>query len=753
MLGFSLVLVLTARVGTRHESPRQRNAVIARLRMPILVMSIALAAMACAKVEPPKPAFTGDISKGNPTAESEAAPQVSGEAPEPVALDAAAMSRLQDELGQSGAGCEVLSTRSCLLPFPSDAYTVADNSTGTGRRVNLPQGLLANASGSTLDPTEWNRNDGFSPSTPILVQIPGLDPAKTELPSEDNIGMSLTPESATVIVDLDTGQLVPHWAEMDSHATNAADQVLILRPAVSLTETNRFAVAIRNVKASNGSAIAPPMAFQVLRDNNPTSLPQVESRRAQFEAIFATLASAGVNRADLYLSWHFTVASADSLAGRVLSMRDDAMGRLNGQAPKFKVTETDTDTSDFQPGIAKVVKGTFEVPLYLDKDGVPGSRMKFDPNSDQPTSTGDYTANFVCSVPADAVESGEATPVVYGHGLLGSANEAASSQVQHTAAENNSLYCATNWIGMSEEDVSNAVSALGNISNFPTVADRLQQSLINTLYLGRLMIHEDGLGSDPAFETTAGANMINTESAYYDGNSQGGIMGGAVTAIAQDWTKASLGVTGMNYSTLLNRSVDFDQYAVVLRDAYPNTLDQQIAFGILQMLWDRGETSGYVQHLTDRPYNLTPAHSVILTVAYGDHQVAPITAENMARTLRIPIYQPTLAADRMPKGDMFWNLSPIRKFPLDGSALYFWDSGTLAPPLGNVTPAMSDAFKSECAGQEDSKVPPCADPHEDPRRQPGVIAQKKAFFEKEGKVTNVCHDKPCAAEPRSSFDY
>ena len=57
----------------------------------------------------------------------------------------------------------------------------------------------------------------------------------------------------------------------------------------------------------------------------------------------------------------------------------------------------------------------------------------------------------------------------------------------------------------------------------------------------------------------------------------------------------------MNYSTLLDRSVDFDQYAEVLRAAYPNSLDQQLVFGVLQMLWDRGETSGYVA-APDRPF-------------------------------------------------------------------------------------------------------------------------------------------------------
>ena len=55
------------------------------------------------------------------------------------------------------------------------------------------------------------------------------------------------------------------------------------------------------------------------------------------------MATAGVNRADTYLAWYFTVASARSLAGRVLSMRDDAFGKLNGQAPEFEVTGTDTE--------------------------------------------------------------------------------------------------------------------------------------------------------------------------------------------------------------------------------------------------------------------------------------------------------------------------------------------------------------------------------------------------------------------------
>ncbi len=63
--------------------------------------------------------------------------------------------------------------------------------------------------------------------------------------------------------------------------------------------------------------------------------------------------------------------------------------------------------------------------------------------------------------------------------------------------------------------------------------------------------------------------MLNTVEAYWDGNSQGAILGGAVTAVAQDWTKAVLGVGGMGYSTLLQRSVDFDRSARSCASAIP----------------------------------------------------------------------------------------------------------------------------------------------------------------------------------------
>ena len=142
--------------------------------------------------------------------------------------------------------------------------------------------------------------------------------------------------------------------------------------------------------------------------------------------------------------------------------------------------------------------------------------------------------------------------------------------------------------------------------------------------------------------------MIDTRRLFFDGNSQGGIMGGALTALAPDFDRAVLGVPGMNYSTLLQRSVDFDEFAPIIYGGYPNQLERQLWLAQIQLLWDRGESNGYAHHITSRPLPNTPKHTVLMHVAFGDHQVADFTAANMARTFGAA--RPPPGARRRPLG-------------------------------------------------------------------------------------------------------
>jgi hypothetical protein len=294
----------------------------------------------------------------------------------------------------------------------------------------------------------------------------------------------------------------------------------------------------------------------------------------------------------------------------------------------------------------------------------------------------------------------------------------------------NFVFCATKWAGFSEDDIGVAVQTLQDISNMPKMSDRTQQGFLNFLFLARLIKDPHGFASDPAFQAGAAHTPVLDGTVFYDGNSQGGILGGAVTAVSTEWTRAVLGVPGMNYSTLLQRSSDFPTYQAILNPSYPDELDRIVGFPLLQMLWDRAEADGFAAHMTDDPYPGTPKHQVLMHVAFGDHQVANVTAEIEARTIGARAYQPALAAGRSPDVTPLWGIAPIPSYPWKGSAIVYWDSGNPAPPLGNQPPT-EPAFGE--------------DPHENPRRTPAAQLQKSEFLKDDGAVVDTCSGAPCLA--------
>ncbi len=152
--------------------------------------------------------------------------------------------------------------------------------------------------------------------------------------------------------------------------------------------------------------------------------------------------------------------------------------------------------------------------------------------------------------------------------------------------------------------------------------------------------------------------MIDTSKLYYNGNSQGGILGGALTAVSPDFTRASLGVPAMGYSTLLTRSIDFDAYSPILYPAYPNELSRPLVLSLIQMLWDRSEPNGYAHRMTDNPLPNTPPHEVLMNVALGDHQVTNWQADVEARTIGASIHTPIVYDGRWPGVDVGWGIDP-----------------------------------------------------------------------------------------------
>ncbi|MEY2755623.1 MAG: hypothetical protein RJB65_1981 [Actinomycetota bacterium] len=650
----------------------------------------------------------------------------------PTDADAATIAAVQAAVDASGEGCDPLDTTRCLLPFPSNAFTVADAATATGLRVAFPtEGMPVNESGVVVDPTEWNRNDGFSPNTPLLVRMPGLDAEASALPSWTDIGASLTDTSPVVLVDLTSGERIPLWAELDAHADSDDDRLLTIRPAISLPEGHHFAVGLRGLVNTGGAALPTGDVFRVYRDNLLTGIAAVEDRRPAMDDALAALEGAGVARSDLQMAWDFTVASTDSISSRMLSIRDQALAQLGESAPAYTITAVTPDAED---GIALQIAGTYTVPNFLTGDGSPGNSFFYAEegpdalptvNPENPT----LEAPFLCNISVATMEGTEPAHLVqYGHGLLGSNDEINAGNVRNMSNEHNVVHCATKWAGMAEDDIGNAALTLGEFTNFDTMADRLQQGVLNQIVLGRLMTRDGGLADDPNFQRADGTPLVDRTHLDYDGNSQGGIMGLMLAAVSPDIERAVLGVPGMNYSLLLPRSVDFDTYEAIMEPAYPNDLDRVLIFGMVQMLWDRGEGAGYVQHLTANPYPGTSAKTVLLHVAYGDHQVTELSALVEARTIGATIHRPVAAEGRWAEVEPGWGLESTT-YPSSGSAIVIWDSGMAPIPFENLAPREGD------------------DSHEDPRADADVRVQKASFLFEDALI-DVCGAAACTADHR-----
>lgn len=519
--------------------------------------------------------------------------------------------------------------------------------------------------------TDQNRADGFSPVSAVIFVADGVDLAGSGIPDTTRIEDSIGDDMRTRIVDVATGQLIPYWGEVDGQSG-----LVTLRPAIALTEAHTYEVTVEGLVNDAGDAIT------------------LERPR-----------------------WTFTVASESSLSGRLLHMRDVAYELIGDGVPDFNVESV--TVSD-----VRTVEGTLSIPNFLDNDGSPGGHLLLDANGAPVINEEHPTSNvgFRCVVP-NAVE--EPVPaLLYGHGLMG--NRGQVDFFGTFAAQGKIVGCAVDWLGMATEDVANLAGILSDMSRFNEQADRMLHGHIAFSMLGRLTNNPRGFASDPAFQNPDGSSVLKPDSTVFVGNSQGGILGGAASAVSTEWTRAVLGVPGMNYSLMLPRSVDWPEFQVIFEQAYTNVDDRLMALMLVQLLWDRGENSGYAQHLTSDTYpGIDPKH-VLLVEAFGDHQVANVATEALARTIKAQVHTPALADGRSRSVTPMWGIDPITDDNDDYSKLVIWDFGTPAPPVGPFPPSDGEYGR---------------DPHGAGSDEALVLLQALTFL-LDGQLVDVCGG-PC----------
>ena len=629
--------------------------------------------------------------------------------------------------------CDALDRSHCLLPFPSDHFSVDATNTVTGQRLNLvTESMPANVLGQPVDPARWNNLDGYSPGTPIITLFESVDLAGSGVANAATIERSLDDDAPIYLYDATLDERIPYWAELDQTNNDLANRLTVIHPARNLTPGSRIVVGIRNLLDDDGDLIAPSADFEAYRSNlfDPDH-PEFNERRNAMEEVFADLEMVGMTKEDLQLAWSFTVGSSEGTTNDLRSVTAQSFDLLGDAAPTFSVTSvvSPVDANGEPTAIGRRISGTVQVPLFLTGDGELGNSFGRTAATGLPllqTSTVPYTVGFECIIPRSIVDAETPTAaraLLFGHDHLGSRLNVGSAAPRSLAQRHGYVVCGTDFIGLNNEESQYfGLSVVTDMSNLPGLTDRVKQGLLNSLFVGRLMTHPDGLVSDPAFQSAEGDALISTANLYYFGVGQGAVLGGALAAVSDDITTSVFDAGGANFSTIINRSVDFDDFTTILGSAYPSADDQAVLMGLSQMMWDQTETTGFVPLLGD--------DDILLQVLYGDHRMPNLASANLARSLDLPVRTPVLGPERQRASqDIFWDLDEIPGFPNRGSAMTVFDGGGAVPPILAIPNRGG------------------TDPHLIGIADDQLIDQAAAFLSPNSRVTNPCGLEACQLQP------
>jgi len=583
------------------------------------------------------------------------------------------------------AGCDDLNPIHCLLPFPSDAFLAEDATTTTGFRVNysdttLPgTGLMPNVEIPAL-----NRFDGITPSTQIMTAFTTV-PDLTGAADQYSIGDSLADDHPTILLNLDTGERVAHWVEVDVRADRPTATIVFVRTLAALDYDTAYGVAFSGLTDTSGNPIQPSDALRAIIDGNATTSPDIESRRPAIDSLLDTLAAEGYARENVQAAWQFHTASHGSILGGMLAMRSDALDRLGEQGIGCNVTSAEPNYGDDNKTFMRI-RGTFTAPQYLEfqQQGRETPSLLNRSEDGTPAYVEDAEIPFTMVIPQVLADLSESGPlVVFGHGFLGT-GEGTSNYVSGWAEDYKVSFLATDLYGWSSSDLYTIELGIVNPLFFQHQAERLQQALINKMSMIRTF---KGVCSDLAEMQHNGTNLVDSSDVHYMGYSLGGIYGSSVVAISPDIDRAALWVGGSGFSTMIERSTNFAPFQEGFSSfaGYPQRNDRALLVGVIQQLWSVTDPETYLPFAEQGYADELGPFNFISIISVNDAQVPALSSDRAARTAGIPVLD---SSARLPYG-----LTPAAG-PITGSAVVYWDGGYPAMPDDNSAPPPDQSSKA-----------------------------------------------------------
>lgn len=553
----------------------------------------------------------------------------------------------------NNAECDPLDETECSLPFPSFHQTRLDPTTPTGYRVDLKSHVLPPLKGGIrMDPTFLNELDGFSTMAPMLFYMEGLKEAHergksaVKLQGPANIADSVTSTSVTLLLDVGSGELIPHSAEIDY--LDQKRPLVMVFPSRPLQHGGHYAVAVINASDENGDRLPPTRGMTALLRQDDSSDRQTRYRNLiipTFERA-APWFSFAADPQSLQLLFDFPTVSEDYQLGPIRSVRDATLKHI--ETPEWGSWQDhvrvnriiDNDCEQDSTLIARTVHAELDIPWFLSSYGS-GQRGAFLDDaavtSGRPTTvgTGKFVVHIPCSVRAAALGIEGAKPLratmEYGHGLFYNRDEASDDVLKTTANDEGYILTAMDWRGMSSYDLLLVAKVLLSTPRlFQAVRDNLIQGYASKYCLQHFTRNEMLSMDWFTFESSRVPRLDDKPpiSVFY-GNSQGGILGAGYTALSGTTgliDRSVLGVPGSPFALIMTRSLEFKGYDNLLLVNFYSNRHVRILLCLVQMAWDPTEGSGTLATPVTEPFP-----PILMQAGLGDATVPTIAAEALAR--------------------------------------------------------------------------------------------------------------------------
>ena len=260
------------------------------------------------------------------------------------------------------ANCDPLDPTRCMLPWPSNVYTVADATSPTGLRLSVTLRSLPIRD----NPVSLNRADGFSVASPLAVGFPRP------------VDHRLNGKKAATAVRLfnaqpggtQRGKALPVRLAIINDSTDggfSGDSMLVAYPQRPMEyDADYVAIALDEIVADDGSRYETPALVKVALGLTAPANDEERALAAYHAPTRALLLEAGIDLAHVLRVWDFTTRSAASVRQPLETMRAAAL-----QAVDAGMLSVEVQTATLFPsGAAIDIRGTVSgLPNFLEADG------------------------------------------------------------------------------------------------------------------------------------------------------------------------------------------------------------------------------------------------------------------------------------------------------------------------------------------------------------------------------------------------